>query len=136
MYLRYLLYLSLLFPCIISANFSFESPEILDAEQAFVFTGLVDDKKIMVTWNIAPGYYIYKESISIQSDNQLIPFNFINKDESELYDEFFGDSVVLLNLITIESAESLDNFNNGMITVSYQGCAEGLYCYPKIKKIL
>ena len=64
-------------------------------------------------------------------------FNFISKNELRIFDEFFGESVIFKNYLSIV-AEIVDNefneFND--IKVAYQGCAEGRYCYPKIVKSL
>ena len=60
--------------------------------------------------------------------------NFISKNELRVFDEFFGESVIFKNYLSIV-AEIVDNeFND--IKVAYQGCAEGRYCYPKMIKSL
>ena len=132
-----LLYLFVFLSGFIFSNIPFEDNDLLNVDEAFIFNAEVKKNKIIASWEIKPGYYLYKKSISIQNSNNIIKHNFISKNELRIFDEFFGESVIFKNYLSIV-AEIVDNefneFND--IKVAYQGCAEGRYCYPKIIKSL
>ena len=132
-----LLYLFVFLSGFIFSNIPFEDNDLLDVDEAFIFNAEVKKNKIISSWEIKPGYYLYKKSISIQNSNNIVKHNFISKNELRVFDEFFGESVIFKNYLSIV-AEIVDNefneFND--IKVAYQGCAEGRYCYPKMVKSL
>lgn len=132
-----LLYLFVFLSGFIFSNIPFEDNDLLDVDEAFIFNAEVKKNKIIASWEIKPGYYLYKKSISIQNSNNIVKHNFISKNELRIFDEFFGESVIFKNYLSIV-AEIVDNefneFND--IKVAYQGCAEGRYCYPKMVKSL
>ena len=132
-----LLYLFVFLSGFIFSNIPFEDNDLLDVDEAFIFNAEVKKNKIIASWEIKPGYYLYKKSISIQNSNNIVKHNFISKNELRVFDEFFGESVIFKDYLSIV-AEIVDNefseFND--IKVAYQGCAEGRYCYPKIIKSL
>ena len=132
-----LLYLFVFLSGFIFSNIPFEDNDLLNVDEAFIFNVEVKKNKIIASWEIKPGYYLYKKSISIQNSNNIVKHNFISKNELRVFDEFFGESVIFKDYLSIV-AEMVDNefseFND--IKVAYQGCAEGKYCYPKIIKSL
>ena len=132
-----LLYLFVFLSGFIFSNIPFEDNDLLNVDEAFIFNVEVKKNKIIASWEIKPGYYLYKKSISIQNSNNIVKHNFISKNELRIFDEFFGESVIFKNYLSIV-AEIVDNefneFND--IKVAYQGCAEGRYCYPKMVKSL
>ena len=132
-----LLYLFVFLSGFIFSNIPFEDNDLLDVDEAFIFNAEVKKNKIIASWEIKPGYYLYKKSISIQNSNNIVKHNFISKNELRIFDEFFGESVIFKNYLSIV-AEIVDNEFNEFkdIKVAYQGCAEGRYCYPKMIKSL
>ena len=129
-----LLYLFVFLSGFIFSNIPFEDNDLLNVDEAFIFNVEVKKNKIIASWEIKPGYYLYKKSISIQNSNNIVKHNFISKNELRIFDEFFGESVIFKNYLSIV-AEIVDNeFKD--IKVAYQGCAEGRYCYPKMVKSL
>ena len=61
---RFLLPLFLL----LFSNFAQAQGELLPADEAFAFKASVVNDEIVLDWNIANGYYLYKEKIKISSD--------------------------------------------------------------------
>ena len=49
-------------------------------------------------------------------------------------DEFFGESLVLQNTLVIKAVHNSIDLQNATITIEFQGCAAGKYCYPKQRK--
>ena len=134
---RILLYSFVFLSGFIFSNAQFEDKKILNVDEAFVLNASFLENKIFISWNIKPGYYLYKKSILIQSGDYPIKHRYMLKDESQISDEFFGESTILKGALEVE-AELLDvNLANlQSIKVIYQGCAEGKYCYPKRIKSL
>ena len=137
MYFRYLLYSFVFRSEFIFSNAQFVEKDILGVDDAFVVDSLIEENKVLISWDIKPGYYLYKKSILIKSGNDTLEHSYVLKDESQISDEFFGESIILKGALEVE-AELLDvNLANlQSIKVIYQGCAEGKYCYPKRIKSL
>jgi len=137
MYLRNLLYSFVFLSEFIFSNAQFLEKDILGVDDAFVVDSLIEENKVLISWDIKPGYYLYKKSILIKSGNDTLEHSYVLKDESQISDEFFGESIILKGALKVE-AELLDvNLANlQSIKVIYQGCAEGKYCYPKRIKSL
>ena len=137
MYLRNLLYSFVFLSEFIFGNAQFLEKDILGVDDAFVVDSLIEENKVLISWDIKPGYYLYKKSILIKSGNDTLEHSYVLKDESQISDEFFGESIILKGALKVE-AELLDvNLANlQSIKVIYQGCAEGKYCYPKRIKSL
>jgi thiol:disulfide interchange protein DsbD len=134
---RILLYSFVFLSGFIFSKAQFEEKQILNVDEAFVLNTSFLENKIFISWNIKPGYYLYKKSILIKSGDDTIKHRYILKDESQISDEFFGESTILKGALEVE-AELIDvNLSKLQgIQVTYQGCAEGKYCYPKIIKSL
>ena len=132
-----LLYLFVFLSGFIFSNTPFTDNDLMNVDEAFIFNAEVKKNKIIASWEIKPGYYLYKKSISIQDSNNIIEHNFVSKNELRVFDEFFGESIIFKGYLSVV-ADIVDNdfseFNN--IKVAYQGCAEGKYCYPRIIKSL
>jgi thiol:disulfide interchange protein DsbD len=137
MYLRSILYSFVFLSEFIFSNAQFLEKDILGVDDAFVVDSLIEENKVLISWDIKPGYYLYKKSILIKSGNDTLEHSYVLKDESQISDEFFGESIILKGALKVE-AELLDvNLANlQSIKVIYQGCAEGKYCYPKRIKSL
>ncbi len=132
---KVLLYAFVFLPGLIFSRAPFIDAKILDVDEAFIFNSSIVDNKILVSWNIKPGHYLYKKSILIKAGDDYLEHKYILKNELKISDEFFGESVILKGALQINA--SLANVNLSSlksIKVIYQGCAEGKYCYPKIVK--
>ncbi|MDA9205555.1 protein-disulfide reductase DsbD family protein [Gammaproteobacteria bacterium] len=134
---RILLYSFVFLSGFIFSKAQFEDKQILNVDEAFVLNTSFLENKIFISWNIKPGYYLYKKSILIKSGDDTIKHRYISKDESQISDEFFGESTIFKGALEVE-AELIDVnlFKLQGIQVIYQGCAEGKYCYPKRIKSL
>jgi len=134
---RILLYSFVFLSGFIFSKAQFEDKQILNVDEAFVLNTSFLENKIFISWNIKPGYYLYKKSILIKSGDDPIKHRYMLKDESQISDEFFGESTIFKGVLQVE-AELLDVnlFKLQGIQIIYQGCAEGKYCYPKRIKSL
>ena len=137
MYLKSLLYSFVFLSGFIFSNVQFEQKDILSVDEAFLLTTLIEENTIVLSWEIKPGYYLYKKSILIKVGDDSLEHNYILKNESKISDEFFGDSVILKGALKVDAKLSDVNLSRlQSIKIIYQGCAEGKYCYPKRFKSL
>ena len=89
------------------------------------------NKSITVNFNIAKGYYLYKDKIKIYYNGEKVSeIRFPQPKITE--DEFFGTSEIYENSFSlkIKTNKIVEN-----IEVWYQGCAKKGLCYVPIKKI-
>jgi thiol:disulfide interchange protein DsbD len=134
---RSLLYSFVFISGFIFSNVQFEQKDILSVDEAFLLTTLIEENTIVLSWEIKPGYYLYKKSILIKVGDDSLEHNYILKNESKISDEFFGDSVILKGALKVDAKLSDVNLSRlQSIKIIYQGCAEGKYCYPKRFKSL
>jgi len=106
-------------------------PRFLPVDEAFAWYVALDaEDRISIHWQIAPGYYLYRE----QFDFQLIDYDLalkVNLPEAVPHnDEFFGDVKIYYDRVqaTIHLPEGLDR--QFTLQIRYQGCAEAGLCYP------
>ena len=137
MNLKILLYSFVFTSCFISSNVKFTEKDILSVDEAFILSSRIVKNKVSVSWNIKPGYYLYKKSILIKSDTNSLKHNYVSKNQSTISDEFFGESIIYKDFLEIDAnLLQLPNTERKDIKIIYQGCAEGKYCYPEVIKSL
>ncbi len=122
-------------------NWSFEEPDFLPVDEAFVLTAEVaEDGSVLARWEIADGYYLYRHRFNflsrIDADHPTTPITF---GEAEIppgkqkVDEYFGDVEVYYH-----SAQARVPVAQGAgaveVGIEYQGCADAGLCYPPEKK--
>jgi thiol:disulfide interchange protein DsbD len=134
MIFKNLLYSFLFLACSVNAQNQFYQNDILKAEEAFILNAQFTDDAINASWQIAAEHYLYKDSIKVIINNEAIAHEFILLDESVINDEFFGESLVLQNTLVVRAIYDSNDLQNATITIEYQGCAAGKYCYPKQRK--
>ena len=91
---KVLLYAFVFLPGLIFSRAPFIDAKILDVDEAFIFNSSIANNKILVSWNIKPGYYLYKKSIFIQAGDVVLKHNYTSNSELKITDEFFGESVI------------------------------------------
>lgn len=117
-----------------------EQPEFLDPEDAFIVSAkAVSENVISVQWQIAEGYYLYRDKFqfSIQGDDLTITD--VKLPEGKLKnDPDFGS--VWVNYHDVDAQLTIQRSDAPAATtellVNYQGCKEDVLCYPPINKTL
>lgn len=127
-------------PVLLLAQATNNTDELLPPEQAYALTVMAPDPDTVIAeWNIAEGYYMYRERFGFES---LTPG--VRLGEPQLptgkikEDEFFGKMEVYRNSIR---AEIPVRYDDGVIEplklkVNSQGCADIGVCYPPQTQIL
>lgn len=121
------LFLSLLMIGSSHAGLFSSKPKFLKAEEAFVFSLENRNENLLLNWNIAEDYYLYKKELKITPQN--IELGDIKFPAAEQYnDEFFGQVEIYRNELQL-AVPFKDVKDNAAIEVVYQGCTKG-FCYP------
>lgn len=119
---------------------SYAHTQQLPLNKAFQFTAAAKDyQTVVLFWDIAPGYYLYKDRFkiravhanSIRLAQPVLPQDWHEKKFGSLgkYAVYNGKIYIIQPII---------NSNNTTITlqVSYQGCSDKGFCYPPISKVV
>lgn len=100
----------------------------LPVDQAFSFDFDQQGGTLFIGWDIASGYYLYKNKLEIIGKGADIEVPELGKGVV-IEDEFFGKTEVFFDSLSVVS--KLSNVaKDGVIKVRYQGCAEAGLCYP------
>ncbi|AYA39318.1 protein-disulfide reductase DsbD [Xenorhabdus nematophila] len=113
------------------ASALFEQPGkslYLPAAQAFMFDFQQKENQLTLSWDIKPGYYLYRKQFSI-IPKQASLGNPVYAEGIEHEDEFFGKTEVYFQSARID-IPILSATHDASLQVTYQGCAEAGYCYP------
>jgi thioredoxin:protein disulfide reductase len=106
--------------------------DFLPIEKAFTLTAQVLDKKtVRLNWQIADGYYLYQERISVEADakqGKLGPVG-LPRGEEKFDDNFKKTMIVYKHQLTVDVPIEKASANLP-VTVGYQGCASAGLCYP------
>ena len=99
--------------------------EFLHPDEAFKTRASRRDGGVALEWDIAPGYYLYRDQFAVAAEGAPLAAEFPRG--RIISDEFFGDVEVLY-----DSADTWVEPPAGATTlqVRHQGCAEDGICYP------
>ncbi len=116
----------------------FQEEEFLDPEKAFILsTEVISSHRIALDWQIADGYYLYRDNFSFKSQAPGITLLDISLPDGDLkQDPEFGAVKVFHHGVRadISLARQKTTLEDVLIEVVYQGCKEGSICYPPIRK--
>ena len=112
---------------------------LLPAEQAFRFFASVNDSnKLKVTWEIAPGYYLYREKIQLKlsdsADSRL--GDYLIPRGTPIHDEAFGQVEIFHEQLSFELPVLRTQTTAQTVTLlaNFQGCADRGVCYPPMSQ--
>ena len=113
--------------------------KFLPPDEAFQLDAIIEEKALLIRWQIAEGYYLYKEktiirNVNFKGQNQDLDFPpSITHDDPE-----FGKVEIYRNTLVIKNP--LSNFSSLppelTLEIDFQGCADAGLCYPPITKLL
>lgn len=109
------------------------SAEFLDPDQAFVVSEpqVNSARELAVDWRIAPGYKLYRSSISVVSNDSGRPLGALVLPPSESVYDVGRQQQVEVYHDRLHATAALPKGQSGLaVTVTYQGCAEDGLCYP------
>jgi thiol:disulfide interchange protein DsbD len=108
--------------------------ELLEPDKAFAINiSSVDDSTLQVTWDIADGYYMYRDRIRFSTDTPGIELGEASLPAGKIKDdEFFGKIAVFRDQVsaTIPVTRSGAGTSTLQLKAVSQGCADIGVCYP------
>ena len=114
----------------------FGGPVFLEVDKAFKMSSLTSEQDVIVRWQIAPEYYLYKHQLlfTVKTDTddaRTIVVSLPNGKHK--HDEYFGDVETYFGELEVNVPVSSGNFE---MHVQYQGCADAGLCYPPQKRTI
>lgn len=113
---------------------------ILHPDQAFIVSAQsIAENIIHVRWEIAKGYYLYKDKFNFSfSDNNITVSDIQLPEGKQKLDPNFGDVQVYYYNVNTELTikRSRPDITTAELLVTYQGCKEDTLCYPPTNKSL
>ncbi|MGQ0698283.1 MAG: protein-disulfide reductase DsbD domain-containing protein [Panacagrimonas sp.] len=115
-----------------------QDPGIPSAEEAFIVQpALWDGKELIVGWNIAPGCYLYRDKLVVES---IAPKGYAlglaSTPLAEAHrDEHFGEVAIFRTSVQLRFRPKSGTPPESL-RVRYQGCAENKVCYPTQTRVI
>lgn len=118
-----------------------QEEELLPPEQAFRLSAWVEGDALVAEYQIAPGYYMYRERFDFQVDSSDAPVHFGNAQIPKgkvKVDEFFGKMETYRDRVKITLPLVYQDTPASRLQVKAvsQGCADIGVCYPPLKQAL
>ncbi|CAG1021652.1 Thiol:disulfide interchange protein DsbD [Patescibacteria group bacterium] len=135
------MYRLILISCLfwLQSALAIDSDELLQPEQAFqLSTDVLSNDKIKLSWQIADGYYLYKDKFYITALTSGITLQPAFPTAEIKEDQFFGKTEIYHDHLDVELliTQHPSQLNKIELNISYQGCAEVGVCYLPIQKQL
>ena len=109
-------------------------PEILDPAVAFKLSAkVVSDSSLEITYDIAPGYYLYREKFAFASDSPKVKLGDAQIPNGKVkQDEFFGRIETLRGQVRIvlPFTHDAEHSQPWTLDATAQGCADVGVCFP------
>lgn len=110
-----------------------KKPQFLRADDAFIFSSELRGNELILHWQIADGYYLYKKEFQFSGQNvKLAEVDFPSAEKHS--DEFFGETDIYRHSLILQQ-RLLERSDNSVVDVTYQGCTSG-FCYPPETKTI
>ena len=116
-----------------SSLFGGQGNEFLPVDEALPFSFTTDADSVVLSWDITPGHYLYRERVSITAKDSNVALGepVFSAPGTVTEDEFFGKTTVFFDPIEARVPVSLPaGTREAELQVTYQGCAKAGLCYP------
>ena len=135
-------FLQIIFFCFVSlmahTAVALTDEDLLPPDQAFKISAkAVSSDQLEISWDIAEGYYLYRNKMQFESKTEQIRTVTPVFPEGETkHDDLFGDVVIYRNNLRIPvSLIATNKASSIQLQVQYHGCTDRGICYPPQKKI-
>lgn len=127
-----MLWIGLISLFLLQPTFAGNTGDLLPAEKAFIPSITVTDQEVIVQFNIADGYYLYRDKISVETSPKEIISQPTFSHGKEKHDEFFGKQEVYYHTAEVRWLLNNPSATPFKLTLHYQGCADAGICYPPV----
>jgi len=110
--------------------------DFLPPERAYRYTTRVEGDRVIVAWNIEPGYYLYKKKMGVVSATSTAQLGEPLWPKGENHtDEFFGTQEIYRGKVEVPVPFTIPGVRPGKLALELrlQGCADAGLCYPPQK---
>lgn len=129
--MQLLRYLAIFFSVLLFSAIAIAQTAPLQMDEAFrPSLSRISATEVAVTWEIEPGYYLYRDYLSAKSDDG-IPLKLETPDGKIKDDPGFGSTEVYY-----DTARATLISDASTIELTYQGCQDGGLCYPPVTKTI
>ncbi|MGC4410177.1 protein-disulfide reductase DsbD (plasmid) [Rhizobium rosettiformans] len=129
--MQLLRHLAIFFSVLLVSGIAIAQTVPLQMDEAFrPSLSRVSATEVAVTWEIEPGYYLYREYLSAKSDDGS-PLKLETPDGKIKEDPGFGSTEVYY-----DTARATLVSDAATIDLTYQGCQDGGLCYPPVTKTI
>lgn len=127
-HLLLILFIFLLSTSASASLFGQNRTQFVTVDQAFAFDFSQQANKLTLSWQVKPGYYLYRQQIKIAAQGaQLASWSLPAGKPHE--DEFYGKTEIYPESLTLPL--TLQQAGQGAtVSVTWQGCAAAGFCYP------
>lgn len=111
--------------------------DLLDVDEAFaVNVWQVDGERLVAAFDVAPGYYLYRDKLVFDITGDAIGQQPELPDSVLMDDKFFGPTSIYPDNFDVGIQLTRSSPERGALTLTatYQGCAKDLICYPPVTK--
>lgn len=124
------------------SSYTLAEQDFLPPEQAFAIqpskvVTSADGNRVIVSWKIADGYYVYRDKVTFTSDDDSLTLGEVELSASETKeDPYFGKIQIFKKEFTasIPFTSAKETGELLFLTAKSQGCASGGICYPPLKQ--
>jgi thioredoxin:protein disulfide reductase len=109
--------------------------DFLPPEQAYKYSVRTDGDRVIVTWKIEKGYYLYKKKLGIASSSSVVQVADPAWPKGELHkDEYFGEQEIYRGTVDAPVALTFHGPKPAKLPIELklQGCADAGLCYPPL----
>jgi thioredoxin:protein disulfide reductase len=110
--------------------------DFLPPEQAYRYTARVEGDRVIVAWNIEPGYYLYKKKMGVVSAASTVQVGEPLWPKGEDHtDDYFGTQEIYRGKVEVPVPFTVAGAQPDKLAIELrlQGCADAGLCYPPQK---
>jgi len=115
------------------------SDELLDPEKAFrISTRALDDRNVQVRFEIADGYYMYRDRFKFESESGKVLADVELPPGERKRDPFFGETETYRRQVAMRVPVSAEEAARGRVKlkVTSQGCSDQGVCYTPLEQMV
>jgi thiol:disulfide interchange protein DsbD len=120
---------------LVAGTTAFAKEDFLPPDQAYRYAVRSEADRIVVTWTIAPGYYLYKNRMAVSSGLPEFPLGEPSWPRGEDHeDEYFGRQEIYRGTIdvAVPLPANAQRPQSLPLELRLQGCADAGLCYPPL----
>jgi thiol:disulfide interchange protein DsbD len=106
--------------------------DFLPPQQAFKYSARVAGGRLVVSYEIEPGYYLYRHRLGLESTTAGVTLGALELPPGEDHeDDYFGKQVIYRGTAAVAAGLRFDGEPRDFdLTLKLQGCADAGLCYP------